>query len=349
MKTDILSLPLPELTEAMRAVGEPAFRGRQVFKWLHGKRVGTFHEMSDLPLSLREKCNEIFYIPSVIIKKRLVSAQDGTVKYLYELPDGNTVEAARMEYRHGTSLCVSTQVGCRMGCAFCASTAGGLVRNLSPGEMLQEVYQADRDSGGNVSSVVLMGIGEPLDNFDNVLRFLELLSSPDGMNMSLRRVSLSTCGLVDKIDALARRKLGLTLSVSLHAPNDATRDRIMPVNKKWPMDELLGACRRYFEATGRRVSFEYALIGGENDGESHARELGDRVRGMNCHVNLIPVNAVEGKKYRASRKIAVERFAAILRGMGITATVRRTLGADINAACGQLRRQLEAGHDPRAF
>lgn len=339
-RIDIKSMTAAELADDLVKLGEKPFRGKQIFHWLHQKRVGGFDEMSDLSLSLREKCNEKYYIASINVKKRLVSSLDGTVKYLYELEDGNTIEAVRMKYRHGNSLCISTQVGCRMGCSFCASTEGGLIRNLTPAEMLEEVYSAARDipDGETIGSIVLMGIGEPLDNFENVLRFLELLSSPDGFGLSLRHVSLSTCGLVDKIDELARHKLGVTLSVSLHAPNDTIRGRTMPISKKWSVDQLLDACRRYFDSTGRRVSFEYALIDGQNDKDSDARELASRLHGMNCHLNLIPVNSVTGKSYRASKQERVNRFAKILSDQGITATVRRTLGADINAACGQLRK-----------
>lgn len=351
-KTDIKSLTLSRLAEVMAEIGEPKFRAEQIYRWLHQRNVSGFDEMSDLSKALREKCGENFYINTINIQKRLVSAVDGTVKYLYRLSDGNTVEAVLMRYNHGVSLCISTQAGCRMGCAFCASTTGGLVRGLTASEMLSEVYMAGQDSGERISSIVLMGIGEPLDNYDTVMDFLEILSSPQGLNLSLRHVSLSTCGLVDKIDILAEAKLPLTLSVSLHAPNDEIRTKLMPVARKWPMDELLDSCGRYFGKTGRRVSFEYALIDGLNDREAHARELGERLnnlkkRGMRCHVNLIPVNAVEGKAFRHSKKTAAERFAAELEKMGITTTIRRRLGADINAACGQLRRQnsREEGKD----
>lgn len=336
---DIMSLTLPALEEFLREMGEPKFRGAQVFGWLHEKNVADFDEMTTLSKRLRGILDEKCYINRVNMKKKLVSAIDGTIKYLWELEDGNCVESVFMSYRHGDSLCVSTQVGCRMGCGFCASTIGGLVRNLKASEMLGQIYAASLDTGRKVQSVVLMGIGEPLDNFDNVLDFLSILSSPAGLNMSLRHVSLSTCGLVDKIDALAEKKLPLTLSVSLHAPNDGIRSRLMPVNKKWNMDALLGACRRYFDATGRRISFEYALIDGENDGRPHAEELAGRLRGMNCHVNLIPVNAVRERGYQRSKAETVAKFQDILERAGITATVRRELGGDVNAACGQLRRE----------
>ena len=338
-KQDIKSLTGKELETAVCEMGLPRFRAGQIYSWLHGKRVSTFAEMTNLSAALREQLDEKFYINAIRVKKRLVSDLDGTVKYLYELRDQNCVEAVLMRYRHGNSLCISTQVGCRMGCKFCASTIGGLVRSLTPSEMLDEVYTAQADSGERVDSLVLMGIGEPLDNFDNVMAFLEILSSREGLNLSLRHVSLSTCGLVDKIYELAARKLQLTLSVSLHAPNDAIRNQSMPINKKYSVEELLEACRRYFEVTGRRVSFEYALIAGVNDAPAHAKELAERLRGMAAHVNLIPVNPVKETGYQRGSREAVERFRAALERYGVNATVRRELGADIAAACGQLRRQ----------
>lgn len=266
---------------------------------------------------------------------------DNTVKYLYGLSDGAYVECVLMRYRYGNSLCISTQVGCKMGCRFCASAIAGFVRNLEPSEILGQVYAAERDTGEKISNIVLMGIGEPLDNFDNVMRFLELLSAPEGYQMSLRHVTLSTCGLVDRIRALAEKKLGLTLSVSLHAPNNEIRSASMPVNSRWPMEELLSACKDYADQTGRRVSFEYALVKGVNDKEEHALELAGRLKGMLCHVNLIPINEVEERRdvYRSSEQKNIARFQEILMGKGINTTVRRTLGADINAACGQLRRE----------
>ena len=295
--------------------------------------------MSNLPASLRGQLDEKFYINAIRIKKRLVSNIDGTVKYLYELRDCNCVEAVLMRYRHGNSLCISTQVGCRMGCKFCASTLAGRMRDLTASEMLDEVYTAQADSGERVDGVVLMGIGEPLDNFDNVMAFLENLSDARGLGLSLRHVSLSTCGLVDRIYELAKRKLQLTLSVSLHAPNDTIRNLSMPINKKYHIDRLLEACRDYFEATGRRISFEYALIAGVNDAPEHAAELAARLRGMGAHVNLIPVNPVAETGYRRGDRAAIERFQHELQRLGVNATIRRELGADISAACGQLRRQ----------
>lgn len=338
-KIDIKSLTLTELRTVTAEMGLPKFRAGQIYSWLHSKRISTFDEMSDLSASLRGQLDEKFYINTVRIKKKLVSAIDGTVKYLYELRDGNCVEAVLMHYHHGTSLCISSQVGCRMGCKFCASTLAGCVRNLTASEMLDEVYTAQADSGERVDGVVMMGIGEPLDNFEQVMKFLEILSSPEGLNLSLRHVSLSTCGLVDQIRELARRKLQLTLSVSLHAPNDEIRSRSMPINRKYNVEELLKACRDYFAITGRRISFEYALIAGVNDSPENAAELASRLKGMGAHVNLIPVNPVEETGFRRGDRAAIERFRDRLEQLGVNATIRRELGSDISAACGQLRRQ----------
>ena len=271
--------------------------------------------------------------------RRQESQKDGTIKYLWQLSDGNCVETVLMRYRYGNTVCISTEVGCRMGCAFCASTLGGLVRRLEPFEMLDQVLFTQVDSGLPISHIVLMGIGEPLDNFDNVMRFLELVNSPEGMNISMRHISLSTCGLVPKIEELAKRKLQLTLSISLHAPNDAVRDTIMPVNRAYPSQTLIDACRRYYEATSRRISFEYAMIDGVNDSEENARELLRRMKGLPCHFNLIPLNHVEESPLKPSSRAAVARFQKILEDGGIPATVRRTLGGDIDASCGQLRRK----------
>ncbi|WP_040197538.1 23S rRNA (adenine(2503)-C(2))-methyltransferase RlmN [Candidatus Soleaferrea massiliensis] len=336
-KTDIKSLTLGELSVLLGELGQPVFRARQIYKWLHQKMVCSFDEMSDLSLNLREQLKELFYINAVSIQRKLVSKLDGTTKYLMKLSDGQLIEAVLMRYKYGNSVCISTQAGCRMGCKFCASTLRGRERNLLPSEMLDEIMAVARDTGERVSHAVLMGIGEPLDNYDNVVRFLELLSSPDGMNMSLRHVSLSTCGLVDRIYDLMELNLGLTLSISLHAPNDEIRSRIMPVNRKWKVDELLDACRRYFDKTGRRISFEYTLIDGVNDSERCARELASKLRGMNCHVNLIPVNNVRETAFRKSSQLSIRQFQEVLTKQKINATIRRELGADINAACGQLR------------
>lgn len=343
-KKDIKSLSMEEMKTELKILGEPSFRAGQIYRWLHQRGCLSFDEMSDLSLSLRQKLEEVFYINRLSVKRRQESALDGTVKFLFELLDHNCIETVFMRYHHGNSLCISTQVGCRMGCGFCASTLGGLVRCLTPSEMLDEVYEAERQMGEKISSIVLMGIGEPLDNFDNVLRFLNLLSSEQGRNLSLRHVSLSTCGLVDKIYELMKYKLGLTLSVSLHAPNNEIRSQMMPVNRKYPIEALLKACRDYFDATGRRISFEYALVDSVNDSEACALELCERLKDFGCHVNLIPINAVKERAYRRSKQEKIQRFQKILEEHHITATVRRELGSDISAACGQLRR--EAAQQP---
>ncbi len=334
-KIDILSLNREELTAELTAMGEKAFRAKQIYDWLHVKKVTEFSQMSNISAQLQAKLDDKFCIKSLIIKKRLVSAIDNTVKYLYGLPDGESVESVLMEYKHGNSLCISTQVGCKMGCRFCASTIAGFVRDLLPSEILLQVYESERDSGRHVDSIVLMGIGEPLDNYDNVLKFLELLNS-GGEGLSLRHVSLSTCGVVDKIYELAKLKTGLTLSISLHAATDEKRSSIMPINRKYNLDQLMTACRHYFKETGRRISFEYSLIEGVNDTAESADELIKLLGGMLCHVNLIPINEISERDYRKSR--SVEQFRKRLCDAGINATVRRTLGADIQAACGQLRR-----------
>ena len=297
--------------------------------------------MTDISASLAEKLDQRFYISCLDIRRRLVSKLDGTVKYLFGLSDGNSIEAVVMRYKYGNSLCISTQVGCRMGCKFCASTLAGWVRNLSPSEMLDEVYTAEADTGEKIASLVLMGIGEPLDNYDNVIRFLELLSSEEGENLSLRHVSLSTCGLVDRIYDLMELKLGLTLSISLHAPNDAIRSQTMPINQKYNVEALLKSCRDYFARTGRRISFEYALIEGVNDSPQCAGELAALLKGMPCHVNLIPVNPVKERGFRRGSRQNILRFQKLLADRGVNATIRRELGSDINAACGQLRRETE--------
>ena len=338
MMNHIKSMTLPEMGEVLKAWGQPAFRAKQVFTWLH-KGVGSYQEMTNLPQSLRQQLEESYplYRPQVVRKQQ--SQKDGTIKYLWRLSDGNCVETVLMRYHYGNTVCISTEVGCAMGCAFCASTLGGLVRRLEPHEMLDQVLFTQIDSGLPVSHIVLMGIGEPLDNFDNVLRFLELVNSPEGMNISMRHISLSTCGLVPKIDKLAEHKLQLTLSVSLHAPTNEIRSTIMPVNKAYPVEELLAACRRYYEATGRRISFEYAMIHGVNDTQAAAKQLLQDLKGLPAHVNLIPLNHVEESPLKPSTRQAVQRFQKLLEDGGVPATVRRTLGGDIDASCGQLRRK----------
>ena len=334
-KTDILSLSPEELSAELSAMGEKPFRAKQIYDWLHVKKITDFSQMSNISAQVREAVAKKFCLKSLIIKKKLVSDIDNTVKYLYSLPDGESVETVLMEYKHGNSLCISTQVGCKMGCRFCASTIAGYVRDLLPSEMLLQIYETERDSGRRVDSIVLMGIGEPLDNFDNVMKFLSLLNN-GGDGMSLRHVSLSTCGIADRIYDLAKLRTGLTLSISLHAATDEKRSSIMPINNRYGLNALMTACRDYFEATGRRISFEYSLIEGVNDTEQSAKELIALLGGMPCHVNLIPINEIRERGYKKSRR--VESFRQRLCDAGINATVRRTLGADINAACGQLRR-----------
>ena len=335
---NLRSMTLPELSALLKDMGQPAFRAKQLYTWLH-RGVRSYDEMTNLPGALREKLAEKYPINAPTVVRRQESQRDGTIKYLWQLSDGNCVETVLMRYHYGNTVCISTEVGCRMGCAFCASTIGGLVRRLEPFEMLDEVLFTQVDSGQPISHIVLMGIGEPLDNFYNVMRFLELVNSPEGMNISMRHISLSTCGLVPRIDELAKRKLQLTLSVSLHAPNDAVRSTIMPVNKAYPSGELLDACRRYYAATSRRISFEYAMIDGVNDSVDDARELIRRLKGLPAHFNLIPLNHVEESPLKPSSKSAVALFRKTLEDAGIPATVRRTLGGDIDASCGQLRRK----------
>ncbi len=336
--TDLLSLSLSELELLMLEQGEKRFVASQLFSWLHRQRVLDFDEMTNLSKQLREKLKNSYVISSCTIAKKLVSVYDNTVKYLFRLQDGEQIESVVMQYKYGYTICVSSQVGCKMGCTFCASGIAGFVRNLLPGEILSQVYTAARDLDIRISHVVMMGVGEPMDNLDNVLRFLSLITDEKGYNLSMRNISLSTCGVVPGIYRLMEENLQLTLSISLHAPNDEIRSRTMPVNKRWPMEELLRACREYTAHTGRRISFEYALIAGVNDSDRDARELADRLRGMLCHVNLIPVNSVKERNYVRSSPARVQGFQRTLEQLHINATVRRTLGSDINASCGQLRR-----------
>lgn len=339
-KIDILSLSRSELTDQTIALDEKKFRADQIFKWLHVRNVDDFSQMTDISAQLRKKLNGKFCIKSLFIVKRLESKVDNTVKYLYRLSDGNHVEAVVMEYNHGNTICISTQAGCKMGCRFCASTIAGFKRDLLPSEMLGQIYTAQADSGRKIAGVVLMGIGEPLDNYDNVVQFLQLLSEPEGFGMSLRHVSLSTCGIVPRIYELAELGLGLTLSISLHAPDNKSRSAIMPINDKYDISELMTACRHYFKKTGRRISFEYALINGHNDSRGHAAALAELLGDFVCHVNIIPVNKIRERGYTSDRRSA-QRFRGYLEELHINATVRRTLGADIEAACGQLRREHE--------
>ena len=333
---DIKSMTPEELAVWLKELGEPAFRAKQVFQWLY-RGVTSFQEMTNLSKALRQKLEETALLTPPTVARKQESAQDGTIKYLWQLADGNCVESVLMRYQHGNTVCISCQVGCRMGCAFCASTIAGKVRDLTPAEMLDQVLFTQIDSGAPVSNIVLMGIGEPLDNFDTVLRFLNLVNHPEGLNIGMRHISLSTCGLVEQIDKLARYGLQLTLSVSLHAPDDETRSKIMPVNKSVGVEKLLETCRRYFEATGRRISYEYAMIDGVNDADWQADLLAKRLRGAPAHVNLIPLNEVEESPLKPSRRVAA--FQKRLEGHGVTVTVRRRLGGDIDASCGQLRRK----------
>ena len=333
---DLKSMTLEEMTAAFRELGEPAFRGKQVFTWLH-KGVTSFDEMTNLSKALRQKLHDNFFITAPQVARKQVSALDGTIKYLWELQDGNCIETVLMQYHHGNTVCISSQVGCRMGCTFCASTIAGRVRNLTPAEMLDQVLFTQVDSGLPISNIVLMGIGEPMDNLDTVLRFLELVNHPDGLNIGMRHISLSTCGVIPGIDRLADLGLQLTLSVSLHAPDSETRSRIMPVNRAYDVNDLFEACHRYFRKTGRRISFEYSMIDGVNDQDWQADLISKKLKGMPGHVNLIPLNDVVESPYKPSRRIAA--FQKRLESHGITATVRRSLGGDIDASCGQLRRK----------
>ena len=336
---DIKSLTPAQREEALAEFGLPAYRVKQIAGWLDSG-ADSFAAMTSLPSALREELAKKFVIPGVKIEKKLVSGVDNTVKYLYGLSDGEAVESVLMEYHHGWSQCLSTQVGCRMGCAFCATGMGGLSRNLLPSEMLAQIEAAQADRGIRVSSVVLMGMGEPLDNFDNVMRFLELVNHPDGENIGMRHISLSTCGLIERFDDLAARDLQLTLSVSLHAPDDETRSKIMPANRGRGVQALIDACARYYQATGRRISFEYAMIDGVNDTPEHARLLAKHARRVCAHVNLIPLNHVEERAFRPSTPEHLKAFIRILEQAGVNVTVRRKLGSDVDASCGQLRKKV---------
>ena len=344
-KNCISSYTLEGLTALMKELGQPAFRAKQIFHWLHQKLVTEFSAMTDQPKALLAKLEEGYYIAAPAIVRRQQS-KDGTVQYLFALADGNCIETVIMRYHYGVTACVSSQVGCRMGCRFCASTQAGRVRNLEAGEIAGQIYAAQKDIGERISHIVLMGIGEPLDNFDNVMDFLSIISSPDGVNIGMRNISLSTCGIVPMIDKLAEKKLQLTLSISLHAPNDAMRSGMMPVNDAYPVAQLIAACRRYQQTTGRRVSFEYSMVRGVNDSPATAKELAALIRGMGAHVNLIPINPVDGSPYSATDAENVKRFQTLLTDLGVNATVRRRLGSDISAACGQLRRE-EAAREGR--
>ena len=340
-KKDILSLLPEELEADFVAMGEQKFRAGQVFQWL-SRGVRDFDGMSNLSKALREKLKERYFLYALKVLSKQVSAIDGTIKYLWELRDGNAVETVVMSYKHGNTVCVSSQVGCRQGCAFCASTIGGLVRGLQPSEILDEVLFSELDSGKKISNIVLMGIGEPLDNYDNVMRFLRLVNHPKGLNIGMRHISLSTCGLIERFDDLAGEDMQLTLSVSLHAPDDETRSKIMPANHGRGVEKLIDACRTYYEKTGRRISFEYAMIDGVNDSPAQAKLLAKHARTVAAHVNLIPLNHVEERQFQPSTPDHMKTFIKILEDAGVNVTVRRRLGNDVDASCGQLRRKMQA-------
>ncbi len=340
MKKNLRDYTLAELEGILVGLGEPKFRAKQIFKWLYDG-AECFEDMTNIPKSLCAKLDSEYTAGNLKIEQKFVSDIDETRRYLLQLDDGNFIESVLMKYKHGYTICVSTQVGCAMGCKFCASTRGGKVRNLTAGEIIGQVLTVQKDLGERISNIVLMGMGEPLDNFDNVMRFLENINDPLGINIGHRHISLSTCGLADRIYELADKQLQITLSISLHAPNDEKRSAIMPVNKKYNIDALMRACRYYTEKTNRRISFEYTLISGVNDTPEEAKELLRLISGMLCHVNLIPVNEVSETGFKSSNRKAVEKFQSVLEDGGISATVRREMGADISAACGQLRLAAE--------
>lgn len=336
---DIKSLTLDQLKEEMEIMGEKSFRAKQVYEWMHKKQAAGYEEMTNISAALADKCKERYIYTSLVPVQVQESKIDGTRKYLFELADGNMVERVWMRYKHGNSVCISSQVGCRMGCRFCASTLDGLERNLLPSEMLDQIYAIIRHTGERVSNVVVMGSGEPMDNFDNLLQFITLLTDENGLNISQRNVTVSTCGIVPKMRQLADRRLQITLAISLHAATDEKRRQLMPVADSYRLDELLEACAYYFERTGRRITFEYSLVRDVNDTDEDARQLSALIGGLNCHVNLIPVNPVKERNYVQSERRAVEAFKNKLEKNGINVTIRREMGRDIDGACGQLRRR----------
>ena len=338
-RINLKDLKLNEMEELIVSLGEPKFRAKQIFAWLY-KGVDSFDQMTNVPANLKNKLAEAGADLGILKPLKVqVSKLDGTRKYLFELGDGNAIESVFMKYKYGNTICVSSQAGCRMGCKFCASTIGGLCRNLTAGEIIEQLLAAERDTGEPINHIVVMGTGEPFDNYENLSKFISIINDKNGRNLGMRNITVSTCGLAPMIEKFGNDFPQVNLAISLHAPNDAIRSQSMPVNKRWSIDELLKACRDYIDATGRRISFEYAMIDGLNDSDACAEELGNRLRGMLCHVNLIPVNAVEGKKQKRSSKERIRSFMDILEKKGINVTVRRTLGSDINASCGQLRRQ----------
>lgn len=338
MKADIKSMNVEELEQLLANIGEKKYRASQIFEWM-SRGVRTFDEMTNLPKALREKLDELAFIETLEMERLQISAKDGTRKYLFKLKSGNAIESVFLKYRYGNSVCISSQAGCRMGCAFCASAIGGRADNLSPAEMLDQVLSIGRDTGERIGNIVVMGIGEPFDNYENLCRFIELIHAEEGLNMSLRAITVSTCGIIPKIEAFGRDFPQVNLAISLHAPNDEVRNQLMPINKKYPMGELLQVCRNHTKETGRRITFEYAMIKGVNDKLSHGEELSNKLRHMLCHVNLIPLNPVSEREYASTDRQAAENFRKILEEKGIQTTIRRELGMDIEGACGQLRLQ----------
>ena len=338
---DIKSMNLAELTTYIAELGEKAFRAKQIYQWIHIKQIEDFDEMTNISKQLKERLKEDAFLTTLHKEEVQISKLDGTRKYLFMLSDGNVIESVLMKYKHGNSVCISSQVGCRMGCRFCASTLDGLVRGLTPAEMIDQIYQIGKDIGERISNVVVMGTGEPMDNFDNLLRFIELLTDENGLNISQRNLTVSTCGIVPRMRELADKKLQITLALSLHASNQKKRLELMPVANKYEIHEVIDACRYYFEQTGRRVTFEYSLVGGVNDTDEDAKELSSLIHGMNCHVNLIPVNPIKERDYVQSNTQVIAAFKNKLERNGITATVRREMGRDIDGACGQLRRKYK--------
>ncbi len=338
-KTDIRSLNIDEMTDLILEIGESKFRAKQVFGWLNQKLVTSYDDMTNISKKMKQQLEEKAEISKVEIYEKLQSEIDGTAKYLFKLGEDTIIESVFMKYEHGNTVCISSQAGCRMGCKFCASTIDGLDRNLTAGEMLAQVYEIQKDMGERISNIVIMGSGEPLENFDNLIKFIEIINDKEGLNISQRNITVSTCGLIDKMKELENLDLQINLAISLHAPNDKTRDSLMPVNKKYMVSDLILASKKYANKTKRRITYEYALIKGVNDSQKDANELGKKIKGSLCHVNLIPVNNVTENDFEKSNKSSINDFANILRSLGISTTIRREMGADINGACGQLRKK----------
>lgn len=343
-KVDLKSMNLAEMTEFIVSIGEKPFRAKQVYQWIHEKQADSFDEMTNISKKMRELLADAGYLTTLKKEEVQISQLDGTRKYLFQLEDGNVIESVLMRYKHGNSVCISSQVGCRMGCRFCASTIDGLVRGLRPAEMLDQIYQIGKDIGERISNVVVMGTGEPMDNFDNLLRFIELLTDENGLHISQRNLTVSTCGIVPRMRELADKKLQITLALSLHASNQEKRLSLMPVANKYDIHEVVNACRYYFDQTGRRVTFEYSLVGGVNDTDQDAEELCRLVKGMNCHINLIPVNPIKERDYVQSNAKVIAAFKNKLEKNGLAVTVRREMGRDIDGACGQLRKSYVDSH-----